>query len=97
VKLVLYSSRKGNPQANLVALQSAKFSALPTVLVCPLILNGQRNPLRPQVRIYDQTPVVYTDLPRPIRRTALTPAGELSPADSRIVMRAFLGLLAQIR
>ena len=95
MKLVLYSSRKGNPQANLVALQSSKFFALPTVLVCPLIPNGQTNPLRPRVLVGEESRIVYTDLARPIRRTALAPAGDLSPADSRVVIRAFLGLLAR--
>ena len=80
-----------------MALQSAKFSALPTVLVCPLIPAGLVNPLRPQVRIGEEQLVAYTDLARPIRRTALVHVGELAPADSHAIMHAFLGLLARIR
>ena len=95
MRLKLYSSRRGVPAPNLVAIQSADLDMLPTVLVCPLQVDHTITRLHVEVECGERTMVALCELARPINRRVLEPAGELSERDSRRVMETFRLLLAQ--
>lgn len=95
MKLELFSSKRGNPEPNLVAVQASDLDMLPTVLVCPLLAEGSPLFFLPELRINGKRCFVCVDLVRPIHRRALAPAGTLGESDSRNVMRRFSALLAR--
>ena len=95
MKLALYSSQARSPVPNLVALQDELFSALPTVLVCPLKAGMQLTALRVEMLVDDSSLVACPELARPIRRTALRPMGWLDARTSREIMDRFLAILAK--
>lgn len=95
MRLKLYSSRRGDPAPNLVAIQSDALDMLPTVLLCPLQNGFPLARLRVEVELSGRCLIVLCELARPIHRRALTPAGELSESDSRCVLETFQLLLAR--
>jgi len=95
VRLELFSSKRGNPESNLVCIQARDLDMLPTVLVCPLLSKGKLTFFRPFVHVNGIKRVVCIDLVRPIRRKALVDAGMLDAADSHAVMHLFATLLAR--
>ena len=95
MRLAVYSSVLKSAEPNLVALQDEAFSALPTVLVCPLKAGIALTALRVEVRWGPETLIACAELARPIRRTALRPLGLLDETISREIMQRFLSLLAR--
>lgn len=95
MRLVLFNSTSQGASPNLVGLQDDAFSALPTVLVCPLKAGISVTPFRLEVNWQGEALVAATDLARPIRRTALRAVGQLDGDTSRLIMDRFLQLLAR--
>jgi hypothetical protein len=95
VNLELYSSKKGNPEPNLVAIQAPDLEMLPTVLVCPLLAGETLTAVRTTVTIAGKRHAVLCDLTRPINRRALVKTGTLDEAASARIMQTFALLLAQ--
>jgi len=95
VNLELYSSKKGNLEPNLVAIQAADLGMLPTLLVCPLIAGEVLTAVRTTVHHGGKRYTVLCDLARPINRRALVKTGTLDEAASVRIMRTFELLLAR--
>ena len=95
MRLKLYSSRRGEPAPNLVAIQAEELDMLPTVLVCPFQVGFPLTRVRVAVEWSGQEYVVLCELARPIHRRGLVPAGELSENDSERVMAMFRLVLAR--
>lgn len=95
MNLELYSSKKGNREPNLVAIQAIDLDMLPTVLVCPLLAGEVLTAVRTTMTLAGIRYTVLCDLARPINRRALTKTGSLDEAASARIMQTFELLLAR--
>ena len=95
MNLELFSSKKGNPEPNLVAIQAADLDMLPTVLVCPFLPDKPVTAVRVRVTVSGRPYTVMCELARPINRQLLTRVGELDEEASRRIMETFTLLLAR--
>ena len=95
MELSLYSSVAGNLLPNLIALQDDIFTALPTVLVCPLDAGMEMTALRVEVTLSGQTLIAIPELVRPICRSCLRFMGKLDSDTSGAIMERLQMLLAQ--
>jgi hypothetical protein len=95
VNLELYSSKTGNIEPNLVAIQATDLAMLPTILVCPLLMGEPLTAMRMTAAIGGKRYVVLCDLARPINRRALAKVGVLDAATSARIMYVFGLLLAR--
>jgi hypothetical protein len=95
VNLELYSSKTGNAEPNLVAIQAADLEMLPTVLVCPLLPREPLTAMRTTAMVGGRRYIVLCDLARPINRRALVKVGVLDDSTSARIMQTFATLLAR--
>jgi mRNA-degrading endonuclease toxin of MazEF toxin-antitoxin module len=95
MRLALYSSTTRRDEPNYVAIQDPALTAVPTVLVCPMLRQMEWADFRATVEWGDATYIVACDLARPVHRQGLRQIGELSEKESTAVMKAFGELLAR--
>ncbi len=95
MRLPLYCSTAKGVEPNLVGLQHAALSSLPTQLVCPLRPGISLTPLREKIQVADKEYIVACDLIRPINRKTLRPMGALDPETSARIIATFHLILAQ--
>ena len=94
MKLRVYSSKPRGDEPNLVAIQDARLTHVPTILVCPMQRNLSPAPFRAEVSWRETRHIVACDLVRPIHRRVLRLLGEISAADSETVIAALQRLIA---
>jgi len=95
MRLKLFSSKKGNLEPNLVAIQAPDLDMLPTMLVCPLLEEEQPTSVRTMALFSDKRYTVLCDLVRPINRRSLIEVGRFDEHTSQRIMATFLLLLAR--
>ena len=95
MNLELYSSKTGNAEPNLVAIQAADLEMLPTVLVCPMLSGEPLTAMRTTAMVGGRRYVVLCDLARPISRRASTKVCVLDDSESAQIMQTLALLLAR--
>ena len=95
MRLALYCSTARGDEPNYVAIQDPVLTAIPTVLVCPMLRQMEWADFRAKVEWGDATYIVACDLARPVHRQGLRHLGELNEIESTAVMTAFGELLAR--
>jgi hypothetical protein len=93
MRLEVFSSKRGNPEPNLVAIQAADLDMLPTVLVCPLLIGEPVTAVRTTATFSNRKYTVLCDLARPINRRVLDLVGTLDDETSRRIIATFTLLL----
>jgi hypothetical protein len=79
MRLPVFSSTKDGTARRLVAVQAAAFDFMPTMILCPLVPAGEGilTDARVSVNFEGGDYIVYCDLPRAIKTTALSRVGSL--------------------
>ncbi len=95
MKLAAYTSVARLSLPNLVALQDERYTALATVLVCPLRAGLTLTDSRVEVPWGGEVLIACPELIRPIRRTALHARGWIDEVRSQEILTRLRLLLAR--
>src|SRR6266511_3139885 len=95
MRLPVFSSTKDGTSRRLVAVQAAAFNFMPTIILCPLVpaAEGIVTDARAPVNFEGADYIVYCDLPRAIKVTALSRIGSLEEETSVRILKKIHALL----
>jgi len=95
MRLSVFSSTKDGVSRRLVAVQAAAFDFMPTIILCPLVpaADGIVTDARVRANFDGADYIVYCELPRAIKATALSRIGSLDEETSEQVLEKVHALI----